>query len=316
MMQKKLFFADHSGSGQIHARIWLPDEEPYLGILQVLHGMNEYAGRYQELASFLSSRGWVLAAADHLGHGESIPPGCCVGSLAERNGWQHMLEDIRSFRAILQHGFPGLPCFALGHSMGSFLLRELQLREPWAYAGIILSGTGSYGPRLCSLGLFLLRCLSLLKGKHGHSPFLHKAILSFCNYPFRKEGHPLAWISRDQELCCLHAADPLCSYYPDLDFYAELLRGLRHVERCERASHPCRELPILLLSGREDAVGAWGHGVSRVYRRLCSGGASVEMLLYPGGRHEMIHETNREEVFQDVLEWLNACLAAALSKKE
>ncbi|MBQ6808156.1 MAG: alpha/beta fold hydrolase [Firmicutes bacterium] len=315
-MRQEMLYPDHSGAGQIYAQIFLPEKRPFRGILQVVHGMNDYGSRYAGLADFLNAQGWVVAAADHFGHGKSLPPGASLGSLPEENGWLHLLEDVLSFQQQLRALYPDLPFFLMGHSMGSFLLRDLLSHFSDPCDGLILSGSGSYRPGLCSTGIFLLKLCALFTGKHGRIPFIQKKMCSVYNHAFRREGHPFSWVSRDTAVCELHLTDPCCSYLPDLDFYGELLRGIRRVELAERKGSPARDIPILLLSGREDPVGGHGRGVSRVYRRFFERGWPVEMLLYPGGRHEMLHEPNREEVYQDILDWLNGILQEKQKENE
>lgn len=309
MAEQHFSYADHSGTGTIYAQIWLPETLPVRGVLQIAHGLNEYGGRYGDFAAYLNSQGWVVAAADHYGHGKSGSPGGQLGTLAPGHGWLHMLEDMRTLSSRLRRDWPDLPLFLMGHSMGSFLVRDLLLRYPDAYAGILLSGTGSNPRVLYDVGLGFCWILTLFKGRHGHSRLVRDLVLGRYARPFRTEGSPIAWLSRDPHVYQSCAQDPLCTYLPDLEYFLQFLAGMRHMDRPRKLAQLPKNLPILLFSGSRDPVGGNSRGVCRIYRRLVEQGCSVELLLYPGGRHEMLNEINKDQVYQDVWEWLEDHLA-------
>lgn len=306
MRHKQILFRDNSGSVDIHAQLWLPDREPRL-LLQVVHGINEYGGRYADFAHFLCQREIGLAVHDQLGHGltaASLGPDR-LGYFAPEQGWRNAIADIRHFSARLRDRFPGLPLVLLGHSMGSFMTRCLLIDFDDTYAAVILSGTGCNN-RLSYLVAELACRLELLRlGPEGRSKLLQGLALGSYIRRFAEEKHPAAWITSDRQEYHRYGKDPWCRFLPSIRMYQEMFRGMRYMDRAANYRRLPQDLPLLLVSGKDDPVGGCGRGVSAVYRRLEQAGvADVELLLYPGGRHEMLHEVNKDQVYQDIFQWM------------
>lgn len=304
MRHKQILFRDASDTQDIHAQLWLPDTEP-AAIVQVVHGINEYGGRYQRFALFLVAQGLGLAVHDHMGHGDTAADGGRLGYFAPQEGWKHARQDIRSFSARLRDKYPQTPLFLFAHSMGSFLTRGLLIDYDGDYAGVILSGTGSMPALLYDFGLLACDLARLRRGREGRSKFVQALLFGGFAHKFADEHHAMAWLSRDANVYRQYGRDPYCRFLPSIAMYRELLRGMRYVNKPARYAKVRKDLPLLLVSGDHDPVGGMGKGVSQVYRRYRDAGLQdVELLLYPGGRHEMLNEINQDEVYQDILEWL------------
>lgn len=274
MAENHFAYKDHSGTGTIHTWIWIPESKPIRGILQIVHGLNEHGGRYKDFAVYLNQYGWVVAAADHYGHGKSIPPGGRLGTLAPDHGWLYMLEDVRMLSQLLRQDWPGQPLFLLGHSMGSFLVRDLLLRYPDVYAGILLSGTGTNPKILYDVGLGLCWFLTLFKGRHGYSRLVRDLVLGRYARQFQMEGSPIAWLSRDPNVYQSCVQDPLRNYLPDLDYFIQLMQGMHHMDGNKRLMRLPKHTPILLLSGSQDPVGGNSRGVCWNLSTSCGTGLS------------------------------------------
>lgn len=306
MRHKCICFRDASGTQDIHAQLWLPDSAPR-AIVQVVHGINEHGGRYASFAQYLAVFNIGLAVHDQMGHGDTAAACGRFGYFAPQDGWKNLLQDILFFRRQLVSKFPGLPIFLFGHSMGSFAVRCLLIDDDTAYDGVILSGTGSNPRWLYDFGLFVCLLARLRHGKEGKSKLLQ--LLCFGRFArlFAAEAHPMAWLSRVEQVYRDYAKDPYCRFLPSISMYREMFRAMRYMDQPAGYAKVRRDIPLLLVSGDQDPVGGMGKGISRVYRRYCDAGLQdVELLLYPGGRHEMLHEQNRDEVFGDILEWLCA----------
>ena len=288
---------------QIYAREWYPDTPPR-GVVQIVHGVAEHIGRYREAAEFLAGHGFLVCGEDHLGHGRTVEDGS-YGFFAPRDGWTLVVEDIRRLRELEGERHPKLPYFLLGHSMGSFLTRTYLIRYPGTLDGAILSGTGQEPAPLVALGKALagLECRRL--GPRGVSPLVDALSLGAYNRRFRPNRTSADWISRDPSAVDAYLADPLCRYQPTVSMFRDMMGGLQLIAQRDKLAQMDRDTPVLFLSGDQDPVGGMGRGVQKVYRMFREAGCrDVTLKLYPGGRHEMFHELNQGEVFDDLLSWL------------
>ena len=286
---------------------WDPAAPPR-AILQISHGMCEYIGRYADLAAYMARQGFAVCGNDHLGHG----PGCApedLGYFGPGDGIGCVLRDLRTMNQAARARWPGLPVFLLGHSMGSFFARAYAVKYPDTVDRLIISGTGGPNPASAA-GMAVIRLRIAQKGDRHRSQLVNR--LAFGSY-LRRVPHPdtpYDWISRDKEIVRRYAADPLCTFTFTLNGFKVLVGVQDQVNRPEWARamgrHP---LPVLLFSGEEDPVGGYGKGVRRVYAMLRQAGLpDVTLTLYPGGRHEMLNETNRGQVYEDLLAWCQARL--------
>ncbi|MDO5602678.1 MAG: alpha/beta hydrolase [Oscillospiraceae bacterium] len=291
---------------------WLYEAEETApkAVVQLSHGMCEYIGRYEAFIEFLVEEGFAVCGNDHLGHGETSGTQGIDGYFAKENGAECVIQDLRSVTKLAQQRWPGLSIFLLGHSMGSFLARKYAAEDAEALAGLILSGTGGPNPA-AGPGMALTRLFSVFKGDTYRSAFINK--LAFGAYLKRidQPDTPYDWITRDKEIVKKYAADPKCTFVFTLNGFHEMMKTLKEVNRKDWGARLPKELPVLLFSGTGDPVGQYGEGVRTVYENLKRGGVKdVTLKLYPDGRHEMLNEINRQEVYQDVCGWLQAHIAA------
>ena len=287
----------------IYAREWLP-ERPARAVIQIVHGIAEHIGRYEEIARFLSGYGFLVCGEDHLGHGRTAEGGN-YGFFAPADGWDLVVRDIRRLRELEGEKYPTLPYFLLGHSMGSFLTRTYLIAYPGTLDGAILSGTGQEPAPLVALGraLSALECRRL--GPQGVSPLVDTLSLGAYNRRFRPNRTSADWISRDPAAVDAYLADPLCRSKPTVSMFRDMMEGLQFIAVRDNLRKMDPSTPVLLLSGDRDPVGGMGRGVRKVQNMFLDAGCTdVTLKLYPGGRHEMFHEVNQQEVFQDLLAWL------------
>lgn len=284
-------------------RLWAPEGSPK-AVLLISHGMAEQIDRYDRLAKHLNQEGYLVAGYNHLGHGPEAP---LLGWFAKSQGWSQAVGDLKQVMDWLAAQHPGLPRVLLGHSMGSFLAREYVLRFPESLDALVLCGTGWYPSTLTAPALLVARVQKALGKDRVKSALLDKLAFSRHNKPFKKDGiTPFDWLSRDEEEVRKYVDDPYCGFVFTTGGFYDLFSGLKALSDTSRLQAVPKALPIYLLSGDKDPVGAFGAGVKTVYHQYRDAGVTdLQMKLYEGGRHEMFNETNKEEVMDDLAAWLN-----------
>ena len=300
-----LYFQSSTGRTSIHALKCVPDGKPR-AVVQIAHGIAEHIDRYRPFMEFLADNGFVAAGNDHLGHGKSIRVPEEQGFFAEKDGWWRVVDDMDKLHDIMSNEYPELPYVLFGHSMGSFLTRTYLIKHPDKYDGVILSGTGHQSPALVLGGNAAASVMAKLNGAMGDGTKLDS--LAFGSY-LSKIANPRTkfdWLSRDAEQVDKYIADPLCGFVGKIGLYRDMMQGIKFITDKKNIAQMNKEKPVYFMSGDGDPVGDYGKGVERAYKAFCDAGLhDVFMRLYPGGRHEMLNETNKEQVYQDILNWLN-----------
>lgn len=289
--------------------LWEPEKQPR-AILLIAHGMAEQISRYDRAAKKLAKEGYLVCGYNHLGHGETAP---IKGYFAEQDGWGKTVSDIKTVMDFLKKRAPNIPCVLLGHSMGSFLAREYVLRYPRELDALVLSGTAFQTKELCLSGLIPANALCGLGFEKKPSKFLDKMAFSANNKPFEKTGaNAFDWLSRDQKEVKKYQDDPLCGFVFTAGGFRDMFRGLLRLTDLARLKEIDKALPVYLMSGKNDPVGKMGKGPNEVARQYRNAGLSnVTVKLYEGARHELLNETNRDEVTDDLITWLNQVLTGA-----
>ncbi|HIX65348.1 MAG TPA: alpha/beta hydrolase [Candidatus Anaerotruncus excrementipullorum] len=300
---KQIEFKSSNGQAQIFG--WIYQPERARAAVQIVHGMSEHMGRYHEFMRMLAQNGYVACGIDQLGHGRSAGEGP-KGFFAEQDGWKRLLDDQARFGKIVSSELPGLECFLLGHSMGSFIARLYAARYPKALAGLILMGTARAGLRT----EMAMRMAAAAAKKHGPY-FVDHSFDKYLFIPFNQHFSPKVtdfdWLSRDAQAVQQYVNDPACGFTFTTSGLRDLFTLLNSCNQPKCFAALEKSMPLLLVSGEQDPVGEFGMGVTRVYDRyLKAGMQDVELVLYDGARHELLHETNRQQVFQDLLDWLDA----------
>ncbi len=301
-------FPSTDGKNTIYAEIYAPRAKTVRGIVQVVHGMTDYTGRYTLLADYLAKNGYILAGNHHLGHGKSVAKEEDFGYFAERDGVDYVVDDMKKMNDILHKEFPTLPIIIFGHSMGSFMTRLYVAKYPLSVKGAVIHGTGGKNP-LVGIGIALAKLVRMFRGGHHRSRLITKLALGNYNSKFPKEEGKGAWLTRDIELIAPSLEDKFSSFTFTTSGYIDLFTSLRDSNSKKWYKTYPKELPTLIMSGDMDPVGNYGRGPAEVYKKLTVGGAtSVELKLYPGARHELFNETNRTEVFTDLVAWLDGVI--------
>ncbi|NOU92316.1 alpha/beta fold hydrolase [Paenibacillus sp. LMG 31456] len=273
--------------------------------IQISHGMAENAERYERFAQVLTDAGYIVYANDHLGHGLTAGTPELVG-LTPKNGFSKMTETMAILTDIIAERHPGLPIYLFGHSMGSFLSQQYMYRYPGKLSGVVLSGSNGRQSQTIRAGIVLAELVASLKGDDHRSPLLMAMSFGSYNKKFQPNRSESDWLSRDEAEVDRYIQDPFCGGVFSAGFFKDFFHGLVDIHRPHKMERIPKHLPVFILSGDRDPVGGMGKGILQLvnmYSRL--GMEEVSYKLYPGGRHEMLNETNREEVMQDVVSWLN-----------
>lgn len=310
MIKKDFYYPSSDGQTRIHAISWSPDGEPK-AIVQIIHGMTEYVNRYDQFARYLTEHGFLVCGEDHLGHGESIVSEENLGFFGERgNEW--IISDIHKLRLLMQKEYPNLQYLMLGHSMGSFLLRQYITEKNCDYAkglsGVVVMGTGWQPEAVLRSGMLMARMQGLNK-KNVRSKAIEMA--SFGQYLKRIPDATSynAWLSKDTDITDRYKNDPLCTFHFTPNAFYHMFSGMLKAHDVKRMRNLPEGMPILLTSGAEDPVGGWGEGVRKAYMKYIENSkCKVDIRLYDDDRHEILNETNREEVFEDLRVFFEHCL--------
>ncbi len=290
----------------IFVRVWRPDVAPK-AIVQIVHGLGEHSARYARFAQSLVGAGYAVYAHDHRGHGERCPP-ADLGFFSSHDGWRKLLDDIAAVAARACADLPGLPRVFFGHSMGSFLGQTYIAEHGAELAAAVLSGTSGPPPAILPLGASVVAFERWRLGPRGKSPLVQALLFGEQNKPFKPARTPFDWLSRDTAEVDKYVADPLCGFPLTNQLAADLAGALADLASPRLAARIPTSLPIYVLSGSADPIGAKLSGLLDVYR---AAGLDVTAKIYKDGRHEMLNEINRGEVTRDLVGWLDARLARA-----
>lgn len=305
-MKNDLYFPSVDGKTTIHAIEWVPEGEPK-AVLQMVHGMNEYIDRYNEFASFMADNGFYVVGHDHVGHGESVAPDGTRRFFAEKNGNRVLLEDMETVRKTAAEKYPDVPHFILGHSMGSFLVRQFIARHGGSLTGAVIMGTGNQPAMTLKSGIALCSIIGAAKGKRYESRLVNKIAM---NGNLKRIENPRTiadWLSKNEPNIDAYISNPWCNGMFTVGAYKDMFISIQDCQSKTTIDRIPKELPLLLVSGEEDPIGAYGKGVEAAYESYKKAGIQdVTIKLYPGDRHEILNELDREMVYQDLLDWFSA----------
>jgi alpha-beta hydrolase superfamily lysophospholipase len=280
-----------SAGGKITVYTW-PTDEPY-GIVLLTHGMGEHALRYAELALALNACGWTVVAQDHRGHGASAESEELLGQIGAQ-GWADLVADIEVVRRYAVALSPGLPLVLYGHSMGSFAVQQYLPANSGRVDGVVLTGTAA---------------LDLLEPALDLDAPLELAMFNASFAPARTD---FDWLSRDEARVDDYVADPLTGFGLDAGAVRALFDGARPLAGPQALAEVRANLPVYVAVGDADPVNA---GLALVHplidRYRGAGLTDVELKVYPGARHELVNETNRDEFAVDLGNWLNGLFPKA-----
>lgn len=288
---------------------WVPADPPRAAV-HVLHGMSEHAGRYAAFAGRLNAAGLAVWAHDHRGHGPDPTSPGPRGHIADRDGWRHIVDDAWSVSQQLRAAAPGVPLLLFAHSMGSFVGQYLMSEHGEAYDGVILCGTN--GPPGWQEGL--ARALGHLHRRlaDGQAPgtWVTNAVFGTYNRTFAPNRTSRDWLSRDEAEVDAAIADTWCGAPLTVQAWLDVLEARRRLGDRDFVGRVPKDLPVRIIAGSRDPVAEYGSGATRLLHLYERAGLSrVSLRIYDGARHELLMETNRREVVDEVIEWIESVIA-------
>jgi alpha-beta hydrolase superfamily lysophospholipase len=294
---------------------WLPEGRAK-AVVQIAHGMAEHSGRYARFAERLTSAGYVVYASDHRGHGQTAasttPEHLYFGDTL---GFPTVVEDLKDITAVARSEQPELPVFLLGHSMGSFLARAYAIRWGSDLTGLVLTATSADQGLIRILGQNLARVQARVLSRRHRSKLLDSMASGRFNAAFKPNRTPFDWLTRDEAEVDKYIEDIECGNLFTTGAWLDQVEALVWVNHDANVAHVPADLPILLASGDMDPVGDRTKGVRKVAEQFKRAGVrDVTTIFYAGARHEILNETNRDEVMDDIVEWLDQHVVPAGSR--
>ena len=303
-MEKREFtYPSKDGKTQIHAIEWIPEQE-VKAVLQICHGMVEYIDRYHEFASYLAERGIYVTGHDHLGHGQSVNSEDEYGYFPQPAGNKCVVLDIHNLRKITMEKYPDVPYFMLGHSMGSFLLRQYLTMFSKGLAGAVIMGTGHQPRMILSAGQMVCKLTALFKGWKYRSQLVNNLSFGSYNKKFEPAETSKDWITSYKPIRDKYVSDPLTSFTFTVGGYYQMFEGMKVLDTKGSVDKIRKDLPVFFVAGADDPVGEFGKTVQLVFEKYKNAGIQdVSIKLYEGDRHEILNETDREQVYEDLYHW-------------
>lgn len=297
------FYIPSCGRGRIHCVQWAPEGE-IRAVVQVIHGISEYVERYADVAAYLNSKGILVVGEDHMGHGKSVegdlPPVYFYG------GWTSAVDDSYALLKKTMAEHPSVPYILLGHSMGSFMTRTLLYRyRDSGIAGAAICGTGWQPNALLAAGRAATAVIIKKQGETAPSTALDRLMFGAYNRGYGEVRTAFDWLNRDTAAVDAYIKDPMCGATASAGLVRDMLMGLKMNQDPQNLRNMNMDVPVYFLAGNQDPVGDWGKGVLRTAEAFLKAGVHrVETRLYEGGRHEILNELNKQEVYEDLYHWI------------
>jgi alpha-beta hydrolase superfamily lysophospholipase len=306
-MKHDAFWLDTSDHTRLYVNAWMPLTSPR-AVVMLSHGMAEHSGRYARLAAALTDAGFALYAHDQRGHGRTAANGL-LGHYADRDGWNKVVGDLASLSASIGQRHPGVPVLLLGHSMGSYIAQAYLLHHSASVQGAVLSGSNFQPVSLYRSAAVIARLERWRQGAEGRSAIIEFLSFGSFNKAFKPVRTPFDWLSRDQVEVDKYVNDPLCGFRCTNQFWLDMLGGLQQISKKSNLAQIDKSLPILIMGGECDPVSEGKRLKDLASALTDTDHALVTLKLYPQARHEILNETNREEVTHDLLAWLEQALS-------
>ena len=308
MIEKREFkFKSADGKTMIHVIMWIPEGEK-IGVIQIAHGVTEFAGRYEDTAKFFAEKGFVVVCNDHLGHGLSIDK---PENKMYFGDWEHLVSDVTILFDMVRKEYFGIPYFVMGFSMGSFVMREFLLEHSKDVTGAIIMGTGYQPKFITKLMRMLVNNEAKKIGENNTSDFIKQLSDKVYNDKTENPICDRSWLLKNEEALMEYMNNPMCGGPMSAGLFREMLYGMEVTCDKNNVKQMNSDLPVLLMSGTEDPVGDMTKGVYSVQKLFKKAGMKdVELLLYPDSRHDILHEQVRDKVLYDWAEWMESKIRA------
>ena len=260
--------------------------------------------RYDAFARYLNDLGFLVVAEDHMGHGQSINADGIQGYF--HGGWNAAVEDTYRLMCDTMAEYPGVPYVLFGHSMGSFMARTILCRYPDSgITAAIICGTGWQPTVAMPAVIKLMETVCSKIGETNPSDKLQKLIFGSYNSRIEHPRTEYDWLSRDKQIVDAYIAHPLCGFTASCGLLRDMMKGIYFIQQKQNLLKMKKDLPVHFIAGGEDPVGSFGKGIHKCVAEFKKAGMTeVSSRIYPLCRHEILNEINKEEIFEDVGQWI------------
>lgn len=318
MNKREFFYPSADGITNIHGVCWEPEHisiKKFKGIILIAHGVTEYIHRYENFAKCMTDAGYLVAGNDILGHGESISEQATPMYFGGVGSWDYLKEDLLALKRKMQQELAAdfgdvksVPCYMLGFSLGSFILRDYLISYPEEnIKGALILGTGQTPKPQIALAKWIANRESKKYGDAQQTQVIRKLTFGTYNKGFAPNKTDFDWLCANEESLMEYMNDPHRGEGFTPGLFREMLNGMAKVGNWRNVELMNKEIPVLFLSGMDDSVGEKGKGVKRAYESFQEAGMKyTQMKLYPGMRHDILREGQWKTVVADILAWLES----------
>ena len=301
MKKEEFYYTSSNNINKIYAVKWIPEQE-IKAILQISHGVTEHINRYKELAKYLTDRGILVVGNDHLGHGNTNGQRMYFG---KSGSWNYTVKDIEKCKEIITCEYPNIPYFMLGFSLGSFILRTHLIDYKPEISGAILVGTGHSNKIEIVLGKLMAKLEAKNHGEENPTEKIRSLTFGTYNKMIKNPKTECDWLCSDEKSLKEYLDDPLRGSCMSSGLFRELLSGMEYTGNKKNVDKMSKEISILMISGDKDPVGKMTKGVNKVYHMLKDADIKdITLKYYKNLRHDILHEAEKEEIFELIYEWL------------
>ncbi len=273
-----------------------------IGIVQISHGMAEHKERYIPFMKYLVNEGYICVINDHRGHGESVKKKKDLGYFYDKTG-SYIVEDLHQITLEIKKEYPDLPVYLFGHSMGSLVVRKYIAKYDNDIAKLVICGSPSYNKNV-NLAIFFIKFLMKFKGEYYRSNFINNLAFKGYNKKFTSKSAN-SWLCSDKEVVKAYEEDDLCGYIFTLNGFLNLFSLMKNVYTSQNYIVQNKELPILFIAGSDDPViiSEKNWYLSQEFLKKL-GYNNITNIFYEKMRHELLNETNKAQIYDDVLKFL------------
>lgn len=303
-VRKEFTYLSSDGKTPLYGICWIPDEEP-IAILQIVHGVTEYIGRYEPLARYLSSNGIIVVGADLLGHGLSYIENNKM-YFGPEGSWETVVKDVSQLFNLMKESYEKLPYFIMGFSLGSFVVRHFLLENSSKVNGAIIMGTGYQSKMVTKIMYAIAKIVGKITGEDKTSKFITKLTFGTYNQTVKNPKTEYDWLSSSREEVMLYQKDEKIGGPMTAGLFRDLIHGMEVTCDKENIKKMSKDLPVLFVSGENDPVGDMTNGVltTEYLFRTEAGIQDTEMVFFSGNRHDILHDTDKESVYKLLSDWM------------
>ncbi|MDE5697911.1 MAG: alpha/beta hydrolase [Lachnospiraceae bacterium] len=305
MKRKDFYIPSRDGVHRLRVVLWEPEGE-VRAVVQISHGMIEMIDRYEDFALFLNKHGYAVIGNDHLGHGLTAGNDADLGYFCPRSMSATVVADLHRVTKYARKKYKNKPYFLLGHSMGSFMARRYLMTYGMDLDGAIICGTGSQSWPVLIAGPIVANALRLVFGDRFRSRLLEKSAFGAYQKRIPNPRTKSDWMTRDTKIVDFCRSNKYCSFIFTVNGYRTLFEVLAFIQKKQNIDRIPTELPMFFIAGGQDPVGHYGRDVRKVAARYERAGVEdVSLKIYQEDRHEVLNELDRDQVYRDVLSWLD-----------